>query len=244
MRRKKERAGGLWIPGSFDMRQRASRTLVFGFPPSGGLAAVNVSLPPAVLYPNEPAGYTAFAEHNFSTPITQTSPTATGILGLWSIEDPALLPNMTNVQDLSAPQSPALVFQGKFPSALAGGQTSIKWEGWDSASGAQNYGTEMLELYLSMWLKILGADFEASTTADTRIAYLGYAEPKTGPANEGGPKLKLDTPQIRSDFNVIFQQLGNVSRTLNQNINTNRLMTCGIWHQWEILCKFNTLGTT
>src|SRR5438309_7920769 len=132
MRRKKERAGGLWIPGSFDIRHRAGRTLVFGFPPSGGLAAVNVSLPPAVLYPKEPAGYTAFAEHNFSTPITQTTPTATGLLGLWSIDDTGLLPNMTNVQDFSAPQSPASVFQGKFPAGLQGGFTSIKWEGWDS----------------------------------------------------------------------------------------------------------------
>src|SRR5439155_4050003 len=79
-------------------------------------------------YPKEPVGYTAFAEHNFSTPITQTAPTATGLLGLWSIDDTALLSNMTNVQDFSAPQSPASVFQGKFPAGLQGGFTSIKWE--------------------------------------------------------------------------------------------------------------------
>ena len=209
---------------------------------SGTALIVVASAPPPGTNPNEPSGYTRFAEHDFSTPITQSTPSATGLMGLWAIDDPTLLPNMTYAVDLGAPRSAPQVFQGKFPAGLQGGFTSIKWQGWDAAADGNSYGTEMREIYLSMWIKIVGPDYENQPVAGTKMGFFGYAEPKSSPGNQGVPKIKVDSPQIRSDFNLRFEQQNTVDRILDQNVDTRRLMTCGVWHRWEMVLRLNTLG--
>ena len=211
---------------------------------SGTALIVVASAPPPGTNPNEPSGYTRFAEHDFSTPITQSTPSATGLMGLWAIDDPTLLPNMTYAVDLGAPRSAPQVFQGKFPAGLQGGFTSIKWQGWDAAADGNSYGTEMREIYLSMWIKIVGPDYENQPVAGTKMGFFGYAEPKSSPGNQGVPKIKVDSPQIRSDFNLRFEQQNTVDRILDQNVDTRRLMTCGVWHRWEMVLRLNTLGVT
>src|SRR5438132_1120709 len=211
---------------------------------SGTALMVVASAPPPGTNPNEPSGYTRFAEHDFSTPITQSTPSATGLMGLWAIDDPTLLPNMTYAVDLGAPRSAPQVFQGKFPAGLQGGFTSIKWQGWDAAADGNSYGTEMREIYLSMWIKIVGPDYENQPVAGTKMGFFGYAEPKSSPGNQGVPKIKVDSPQIRSDFNLRFEQQNTVDRILDQNVDTRRLMTCGVWHRWEMVLRLNTLGVT
>src|SRR5205807_400681 len=211
---------------------------------SGTALIVVASAPPPGSNPNEPSGYTRFAEHDFSTPITQSTPSATGLMGLWAIDDPTLLPNMTYAVDLGAPRSAPQVFQGKFPAGLQGGFTSIKWQGWDAAADGNSYGTEMREIYLSMWIKIVGPDYENQPVAGTKMGFFGYAEPKSSPGNQGVPKIKVDSPQIRSDFNLRFEQQNTVDRILDQNVDTRRLMTCGVWHRWEMVLRLNTLGVT
>src|SRR5256884_335556 len=210
-----------------------------------GTARLGVAgAPPPGTNPNEPSGYTRFAEHDFSTPITQSTPSATGLMGLWAIDDPTLLPNMTYAVDLGAPRSAPQVFQGKFPAGLQGGFTSIKWQGWDAAADGNSYGTEMREIYLSMWIKIVGPDYENQPVAGTKMGFFGYAEPKSSPGSQGVPKIKVDSPQIRSDFNLRFEQQNTVDRILDQNVDTRRLMTCGVWHRWEMVLRLNTLGVT
>src|SRR5438552_2416879 len=211
---------------------------------SGTALIVVASAPPPGTNPNEPSGYTRIAEHHFSTPITQSTPSATGLMGLWAIDDPTLLPNMTYAVDLGAPRSAPQVFQGKFPAGLQGGFTSIKWQGWDAAADGNSYGTEMREIYLSMWIKIVGPDYENQPVAGTKMGFFGYAEPKSSPGNQGVPKIKVDSPQIRSDFNLRFEQQNTVDRILDQNVDTRRLMTCGVWHRWEMVLRLNTLGVT
>jgi len=211
---------------------------------SGTALIVVASAPPPGTNPNEPSGYTRFAEHDFSTQITQSTPSATGLMGLWAIDDPTLLPNMTYAVDLGAPRSAPQVFQGKFPAGLQGGFTSIKWQGWDAAADGNSYGTEMREIYLSMWIKIVGPDYENQPVAGTKMGFFGYAEPKSSPGNQGVPKIKVDSPQIRSDFNLRFEQQNTVDRILDQNVDTRRLMTCGVWHRWEMVLRLNTLGVT
>src|SRR5437667_271311 len=211
---------------------------------SGTALIVVASAPPPGTNPNEPSGYTRFAEHDFSTPITQSTPSATGLMGLWAIDDPTLLPNMTYAVDLGAPRSAPQVFQGKFPAGLQGGFTSIKWQGWDAAADGNSYGTEMREIYLSMWIKIVVPDYENQPVAGTKMGFFGYAEPKSSPGNQGVPKIKVDSPQIRSDFNLRFEQQNTVDRILDQNVDTRRLMTCGVWHRWEMVLRLNTLGVT
>ena len=63
-------------------------------------------------------------------------------------------------------------------------------------------------------------------------------------ARQGVPKIKVDSPQIRSDFNLRFEQQNTVDRILDQNVDTRRLMTCGVWHRWEMVLRLNTLGVT
>src|SRR5947199_269491 len=211
---------------------------------SGTALIVVASAPPPGTNPNEHLCYYRFAEHDFSTPITQSTPSATGLMGLWAIDDPTLLPNMTYAVDLGAPRSAPQVFQGKFPAGLQGRFTSIKWQCRDAAADGNSYGTEMREIYLSMWIKIVGPDYENQPVAGTKMGFFGYAEPKSSPGNQGVPKIKVDSPQIRSDFNLRFEQQNTVDRILDQNVDTRRLMTCGVWHRWEMVLRLNTLGVT
>ena len=121
---------------------------------------------PSGAWPNQPAGFRAFAENDFARPMIAT-PSATGLLGQWS----AAITDEDNgyINDPTSPKSPPGVFQGRFPAGMTPGFASIKWQGWDAASNADNYGTEMSQIYLSLWLRLPGADFENQTTAGTKL---------------------------------------------------------------------------
>src|SRR2546421_154260 len=190
-------------------------------------------------WPNQPAGFRAFAENDFARAMIAT-PSATGLLGQWS----TAIMDADNgyINDPAAPKSPPGVFQGRFPAGMAPGLASIKWQAWDAASNADNYGTEMSQIYLSLWLKLPGADFENQTTAGTKLFYIGYGEPKTGAGNQGFAMIKWDNPQIRRDFFLRFWQRSDGSRALDQNVDTRRLMTCGVWHRFEMVLKLNDPG--
>src|SRR2546425_2819029 len=119
--------------------------------------------------PNEPAGFQRFAENDFTVPmLDHTAPT--GLLGLWRAE--ILDSDNTYVADGAAPKSPLPVFQGKYPAGWTAGYSPIKWEGWDGAANSLGYGTEMAQMYLSLWIRFPGADYE-NQSVGTKFFYLG-----------------------------------------------------------------------
>ena len=152
---------------------------------------------------------------------------------------------MTNVMDAAAPQSPPNVFQGKWPNGLPSGYTSIKFEGWDDASGGSNYGTEMSQVYLSMWIKLVGTDYE-NEPRGTKLGFFSYGESKAGAGNQGILFLKGTGAQTTaSAWSLQFSQQDSASGGVDrdQNVDTRQLMTSGEWHHWEIVLALNDPGT-
>src|SRR2546426_3630240 len=52
------------------------------------------------------------------------------------------------------------------------GYTPIKWEGWDGAANSLGYGTEMAQMYLSLWIRFPGADYENQSRSEEHTSEL------------------------------------------------------------------------
>jgi len=192
-------------------------------------------------WPNQPAAFREFAENDFSRPMVAT-PSATGLRGSWSTQ--IIDGDNTYVRSVNAPKSPPSVFQGRLPAGMIPGYSAIKWEGWDSASDADNCGTEMSRVYLSLWVKLPGADYE-NQAVGTKMGFFAYGEPKTGGGNQGVLFLKgLGTGHgLANAWNVQFKQQGSgPPRDADQNVTQSKLMTVGSWHRWEVLLQLNDTG--
>ncbi len=188
-------------------------------------------------HPNEPAGFVAFAEHNFSVlPGTQLS-TVGALLGKWNAQ---LSGNLSIVTpDLTAPESQPNVLQTKFPAGFVAGRGPGNLGGWD-AGGSTN--AQKSKMYISVWVKFADSVFEAAP-AVTKLGFIGYGQaPSTG-FNQGFFFIPNSiTPLIAKSFKLAFEQQNHVSRNLYQNMTNQALMTCGVWHQWEAVLEVNTVG--
>lgn len=197
-------------------------------PPSGGNS-----------HPNEPAGYARFAEHNMSS-LPSFPKTLGGLMGSW-FGFPQNDPDLVLVTpDTAAPESPPNVIQTIFKNNLNSGSAPVLMGGWD-AIGSGGAGQKS-ELYVSLWVKIVGNDYE-NQLAGTKLGFVAYGEQPSGAGNQGYWFLAGNGVQsIQSSFQLSFIQQNHVSRRMNQNVNQSRLMTVGAWHQWEAVFELNDLG--
>ncbi len=187
-------------------------------------------------HPNEPLGYVAFAEHNFSS-LPTTSSTLGALLGKWGSRPGGNLTIVT--PDLTAPESPPNTLQSKFPNGFPSGSAPVSMSGWDAAG--QSAGQKS-KIYLSYWIKIAGPDYENQAVL-TKMGFVGYGQPINLASNQGFfVLLGTGTQAIQSAFNLQFRQQNLLARNLAQNVDSRALMTCGVWHQWESVLELNTLG--
>ena len=185
--------------------------------------------------PNEPAGYVPFAINGYSSiPTGDAAPgEPAGELGRW-FASPQGNPNLTIESDGSAPESPSTVVQTRFRSTLPAGSSPVITGGWDES------GEQKSKVYFSMWIKIVGPDYENHPTL-TKMGFFAYAEATTAANNEGFFTLEGTGQRvITSSFTVAFRQQNNVNRNLFPNVDTSPLMTCGTWHQWEAVLELNS----
>jgi hypothetical protein len=190
-------------------------------------------------HPNEPAGFVRFAEHNMSS-LPAYPRSIGGLAGSW-FGFPQNDPDLVLVTpDTAAPESPPNVIQTKFKQGLNAGSAPVNMGGWDAAgSGAAGQKSKM---YLSVWVKIVGPDYE-NQLVGTKLGFVGYAEASNSAANQGYWLLAGNgATSIQNSFQMSFFQQNNVTRRMNQNASTARLMTAGVWHQWEVVLELNTLG--
>ena len=198
--------------------------------------------PPPGGNPNEPAGFQRFAENDFTVPmLDHTAPT--GLLGLWRAE--ILDSDNTYVADAAAPKSPLPVFQGKYPAGWTAGYTPIKWEGWDGAANSLGYGTEMAQMYLSLWIRFPGADYE-NQSVGTKFFYLGVGESKASAGNQLYTMLYHPSgagQTIASNFPVSMEQQSAVAGVNNRTeITAAPVFSIGAWHRMEFVLQLNTIG--
>lgn len=188
------------------------------------------------LRPNEPAGFTAFAEHNF-TGLPTNGQTLGQLLGTWVATVSGNLGIIT--PDLTAPASSPNMLQTRFPNNLAAGTAPVSMSGWASAGPT----FEVKKMYLAVWVKLKLPDYE-NQSVGTKMGFIGYGPSPFNTARNQGFFLMKGTGStaVGTAFRMSFEQQGHVSRSLPQNANSSPLMTAGQWHEWELLVELNTLG--
>jgi len=201
---------------------------------------------PNNLHPNEPSGFQAFAEMDASViPPTEKKTPIEHATGVWYSVQPKN-PRLTVVDDPDAPVSPPKVLQTKFPKGLEAGRGPVHFGGWDAAGNMEG---QKEKFYLSLWLKIVGPDFEIQSSGQ-KMGFVASALPINKAAatqvflwlaNNGGQRaMRSFSVEARQETGPKPQ--GGFNRNMKQNANRAQLMTCGQWHQWELVFELNTLG--
>lgn len=197
--------------------------------------------PPSSGRSHEPAGFQPFArfEGNVVPPFPRN--TVTAGQGLWYAYPPGN-PRLTVVQDPTAPASPPAVIETTYPAGQISGSAPVDFGGWD-----QRWGAGKSAVYLSMWIKVKGPDYE-NQASGTKVGFLAFGRDNQG-QNEGLFFLHNGTGQqaVQRAMKVGFLQQGipQPGGGTARNMFPNRapgLMTVGVWHQWEAVFRLNTLG--
>jgi hypothetical protein len=97
-----------------------------------------------------------------------------GLAGSWygyPLNDPDLV--VIN-PDTSAPESPPNTMRSRFANGLSAGLGPVNFGGWDVAGVAQ--AGQKSKLYLSMWIKIEGQDYE-NQAFGTKMGFIGVGVP-------------------------------------------------------------------
>jgi len=215
-------------------RSASSRGGTFGRRPRAGVAAAAGAPPPAGFYANEPEGYTAFAEHNFSAlPDGLPYDSGTGLSGVYAEFESANVSIVTNAT--AAPQSPNNAYQIEFPAGLAGNaEPGAHIQGWQDNSPA----TEKSKVYCSMQILWVGSDWENGKDG---IKLFMFGVGVSGGSNECILFVKGDgTNNRNTSFNLQARQQDVVSRNIAQNEDTSKLITVGTWQQYEMVMELNS----
>lgn len=185
--------------------------------------------------PNEPAGFVAFAEHNFSV-LPTTTKALGGLLGKWYSTGSSNLTLIT--PDLTAPQSPPNIMQSRYPTGLAGGTGPVNVSGWDANDNVYN------KIYMSVWIRIKGPNYENQATG-TKLGFIAFGQ-NAGTAQNQGTFFAISNSalqEIDTAFKVQFRIQAPCCRNIGQNINTSRVLKVGPWHQWEAVLEVNSVGS-
>jgi hypothetical protein len=227
---------------------------------------------PRSLRPNEPAGFIPFAmssgshvperkpgdddrirnqpagdrTSSGSDDLDVRGSTGTEDLGRWYTL-PLRNPRLRVVEDPTAPVSPPYVMRVGFPSGWVAGRGPVTWGGWDRA-GKHRTGQKE-KVYFSMWLKLDGSSYE-NQAVGTKMGFFGAATPTTYATHNTwfflkGTGRQTTASEFRLEVHQSFDGPGGPRervRSLPQNVDRSRVMTAGVWHQWEAVLELNTPG--
>jgi len=235
--------------------------------------AVAVAVCPQVAYPqqpvrphpHEPEGFTRFAEYDFSRLPRAAQPMPDGKAGRWYAlgadrggdrpgQDSARGRRRSGLleirQDPSAPASPPDVAAILYPRGFEAGRGPVNFGGWDVAGDGP--GGQKSAIYLSLWIKIGGPDYE-NHAVGTKILFLaGGLPPST--RGQSGNQLVLflkGTGRIAtaSEFRVELHQFFPKEvgapfqvKALGQNATQRPLVRAGVWHHFEVRADINDPG--
>lgn len=116
------------------------------------------------------------------------------------------------------------MIQTRFNTGLPGGSAPVDFGGWDAAGSTA--GTKS-KVYLSMWLRIVGPDFENHPTG-SKMGFIAYGKGVSGGQNEGFFSLLGNGSQTPgTSFRLQYNQQGPVLRVLRPNTGANGTMSVG-----------------
>ena len=181
-----------------------------------GSAAINVqSAPVGSGSVNEPTGMTPITERPFSVRGE----------GGWYDQD---TPDLTIVQDASAPRSPSSIMQQRFAAGFGGGASAAVVE--------KGLGGKYTTIYISYWIKYSSNWYGHPTSAVNKQMHLWI--------NGGNHVFTLayggGTAPLKAE--IWLQGTAGGERNLYANLGNPGTITRGKWHRWEIVLQCNTNG--
>ena len=194
--------------------------------------------------PNEPSGYQPFAEYagDWLPNRPALVPEPDYSTGSWFREKPQAH-RVRIIEDPTAPISPPLVLATIFPKGFPSGNGPVSMGGWDE-HGREPAGQKRA-VYVSIWLKINGNDFEQSP-AGTKLGFFGVGRDPSKAGNE--LVLVLEPvggggPSAAHAFRLKFHQQGHLGDVdYKPNRQAGAMFTAGQWHQFELVMVLNDLG--
>ena len=182
---------------------------------SGNTTVTVQAAPPPPGTSNEPTGMTLITERSFS---------ALGEAG-WYDQDS---PNLTIVQDATAPKSPSGVEQMRFPAGFSGGASPAVLE--------KGLGSRYSTIYVSYWMKLSSNWYGHPTSNVNKQMHLwinGGNHVFTLAEGSGTGPLKAE---------IWLQGTAAGERNLYPNVGNSGIITRGEWHRWEIVLTCNSGG--
>ncbi len=194
---------------------------------------VTVGAASGVAYPNQPAGFTRFAENTCAGVAGST--TGTPLAGSWSFYNQDS--NNFFASDGSDPVSPPGIWVANLYVGMpAGIGPGGGFAGWNAAGNATTY----RQLYMAFWFRVREATYEAKVYPGTKIALVGYNSPISSGSNDGIIEILSGGQAFGSAFQLAFIQQNNVARQMSPNVNTSSLFTCAAWHRIETVLLLNS----
>jgi len=188
-------------------------------------------------YPNEPAGFQPFAEHRLACEPLDTCQ----VMGTWTHEVGGWTENWSIASDPNTPEGSNSTGQTLFPTGQSAGNAPIQFDGWAAGGYASKF---YQKLYLSMWIRVLGTNYE-NQAVGTKMGFIGYGRDPDATAGNQAFFILIGTGSqaVGSAFELGFWQQGHVSRELSPNVDASLIMTVGAWHHWEALLELNSVGS-
>lgn len=198
-------------------------------------------------YPNQPGGYTRFAEWDCTTiPATggsgtvynDTSPVR---FGAWYNSNNPAHAHVTTNSDATAPQSPSGTLRNTFYTGLIPGDAPVWWGGWDSAGTDGEAGAVKSAFYQSIRFRLVSGsgdgNWQSQSVGTKFLGFVGYGENPAVHQNEG---FHLISGGTHPAFTYEFRTQNLVSRNLTQNIDATAYVTVNTWHQLECQLVLNS----
>jgi len=202
--------------------------------------------------PNEPPGFTRFAEYNFTDKVlhgigNSNGQEIDGCIWKWNPGDGNMLP----IQDPTAPFSPQSVMDYSFPVGQPSGSGAGLYQLWDLCGESIN--TSFSKFYLSTRIKLAGGalgdqpDWEGHHVLTKFMGYTGNGRNSQGatPTNFIGNMIGSgnESDRFRTNFAIQCIQQDITSRAFptNTGLTPNRIIV-GQWHHIEWLMEIGTIN--
>lgn len=213
---------------------------------AGDTMAGVITIAEATPTPNQPVGYTRFAEHDcLVIPIGSPNGSATGLDGIWGFPSGSQDNDIESFDPLTygltAPSGNSRVWRVRYPTNQNIGQSSIKIFGWDNS--ITGTATGYSSLYWRWWVYFYGngTNFHFGVTQIKPFGYLGYGRlPANGAVgNDLYWVAGVSTVGDKTSFSLDTRQQGNVTRDIPGQVQVQ----IGQWYLMEGAATLNTLGS-
>ena len=192
-------------------------------------------------YPNEPAGLSTIASVDFTNGINAQIGACT------EHSSESKRANSEYINDSSAPTGDGFVFRGKFPSGWVDGGAPWRFDCWGPGMSEGGGAYQYDEIYISLWLKIEGSDYE-NQSVGTKVFYVAYGtDLRHNDAyfmlDGAGSQATQSSARLRARLSTQDDNGDTSAMSVTPNLSGEHVRV-GEWTRVEVRMKINDIGSS